>query len=70
MLRGWPRVHLEPGKNFVEVNEKNFKEKASYYLEHEEERIKIAKRGMETARKYLDVKDSVGNFIKIMKEVV
>ncbi len=70
MPAGGEIFHLEPGKNFVEVNEKNFKEKASYYLEHEEERIKIAKRGMETARKYLDVKDSVGNFIKIMKEVV
>lgn len=34
-----------PGHHFVEINEDNFLEKAQYYLEHEEERNKIALQG-------------------------
>lgn len=35
---------------FVEINEHNYLEKAYYYLEHEAERLEIAKRGYEMVR--------------------
>lgn len=34
-----------PGEHFVAINEYNFEEKARYYLDHEEERIRIARQG-------------------------
>lgn len=70
MPLGGEFIHLVPGKNFVEINEENFIEKISYYLENEDERIKIAKRGMETARKFLDVKDSVSQFVRNLESVI
>lgn len=39
------------GKTFVEINEDNYREKAMYYLEHEEERWQIAYRGYEMVRR-------------------
>ncbi|MBN8207254.1 glycosyltransferase family 1 protein [Bacillus sp. NTK071] len=38
------------GKTYVEINQSNFAEKAKYYLDNEEERITIAKRGEELIR--------------------
>lgn len=45
-------LHLKPDHNFVEINKDNWKEKILYYVEHDEEREQIAKRGLETIRKY------------------
>lgn len=38
------------GKTFVEITEHNYLEKAMYYLEHEDERLEIARRGYEMIR--------------------
>lgn len=38
------------GVTFVEVNEQNYLKRAYYYLEHEEERLKIARRGYDMIR--------------------
>jgi len=70
MPSGGEVFHLEPDKNFVEITVKNYKEKILYYLENEGERMRIAKRGMETSKKYLDVRSSVRRFIRIMEEVI
>lgn len=45
-------LHLIPDYNYVEINESNFKEKITYYLENKELREKIAQRGYETVTKY------------------
>lgn len=45
-------LHLEAGKNYVEIDNSNWKEKLAYYLEDETEREKIAKKGYETMLKY------------------
>lgn len=70
MLAPYPKggnlYHLEPDKNFVNINEENFKDKIQYYLEDENERIKITKLGIKTANKYLKVQDSVTRFIKTL----
>ncbi len=34
-----------PGVHFVDINKKNFKEKAKYYLRHDRERLKITEQG-------------------------
>lgn len=62
--------HLEPDKNFVDVNEQNFEDKIQYYLEDENERLRITKNGIKTAEKYLNVQDSVANFIKTMEAII
>lgn len=36
-----------PGVNFVDVTESDFREKADYYLHHEEERMEISQRGFD-----------------------
>lgn len=38
------------GKTFVAINEHNFTEKAAYYLEHEAERLAIARNGFDMVR--------------------
>ncbi|MFB5761230.1 glycosyltransferase [Paenibacillus medicaginis] len=41
-----------PDQHFVDINEDNFVEKAQYYLDHEEERIQIARNGYELVQNY------------------
>lgn len=45
-------LHFRPNYNFVEVNETNFKEKITYYLENEKERKRIIKNARKTIEKY------------------
>ena len=67
---GGDSYHLEPDKNFVNINEKNFKDKIQYYLEDENERVKITKLGIKTANKHLKVQDSVTRFIKTLEGAI
>lgn len=67
---GGPLYHLKPGKNFVDINKDNFEEQIEYYLTNEDERLKITQCGIETANKYLNVQDSVANFVKTMENVI
>ena len=45
-------LHFKPNWNFVEINKSNWKDKLKYYLDHDEEREEIARRGRETILKY------------------
>ena len=45
-------LHFIPNHNFVEVNESNFKEKITYYLENEKERKHIVRNARKTVEKY------------------
>ena len=45
-------LHFKSGWNFVEINKGNWKDKLKYYLNHDEEREEIARRGYETVMKY------------------
>jgi len=45
-------MHLEPHRNFVPLELRNFRETLKYYLEHNDESEKIARRGYETFMKY------------------
>jgi len=52
-----------PGENFVEVDETNFEEKVNYYLEHEDERLRIARSGMQMAHERHTTKQRVKEFV-------
>ncbi|GAG39725.1 unnamed protein product, partial [marine sediment metagenome] len=45
-------LHFRPDWNFVEINKHNWSQRLRYYLDHDEEREQIAKRGYETVMKY------------------
>jgi len=45
-------LHFEDGVNYVEIGLTDFRKKIRYYLEHDEERRKIAEQGYETYLKY------------------
>lgn len=49
---GAERMHLEPDRNFIEVDRLNWVEKLRHYVESDEERETIAKRGHETVMKH------------------
>jgi glycosyltransferase involved in cell wall biosynthesis len=46
------KLHFVSGENYVEITEKDWKEKLEYYLEDDVERERIARNGYETAMKY------------------
>ncbi len=53
---------------FVEINPKNFLAKAMYYLEHENERKEIARRGYEMVRKRHSTTIRARQFVNIVKD--
>jgi spore maturation protein CgeB len=63
-------LHFTPGLNFVEINEDDFLYKVKYYLKHDEERIEIARRGLETIEKYHTVQIRATQLIEYLKAIV
>ncbi|MFP3886609.1 glycosyltransferase [Priestia filamentosa] len=59
-----------PGVNFVSINENNFEEKADYYLEHEEERKKIALNGMRLIQQKHSTRQRVIEFMEKIGEIL
>lgn len=58
------------GKTFVSVNRNNFKEKAIYYLKHEEERIQITRRGYLMIRNKHSTKQRVTELIQQIQQII
>lgn len=63
-------LHFEPGFDFVEINKENFLEKIRYYLRHENERRKIARRGCETVKKYHTVTIRAKQLVDYLKNII
>lgn len=59
-----------PGKHFVEINKDNFLEKAKYYLEHEEERKKIAQQGYRMIHKKHTVSIRAAQLVSYIEEIL
>lgn len=58
------------GYTFVSVNETNFIERAIYYLEHEEERIQIARNGYLMVKNNHSTKQRAAELIQHIKHVI
>ena len=63
-------LHFETDVNFVDVNTDNFMEKISYYLDNEDERRLIARRGKETVMKHHTVETRVKQLTDIFREAL
>ena len=62
--------HFEPGVDFdYFIDEEDMMRKIDYYLEHEEERRKIAKNGYEKVKKYHSYKIRLKEMFQIVEEV-
>lgn len=59
-----------PGKNFVDINENDFYEKAKYYLEHEEERKRIADAGYEFIHEFHSTKVRAKQLVQKITEII
>lgn len=59
-----------PNKNFVEVDEHNLLDNARYYLENEDERMKIVRNGNNIIRKYHTVDIRIDELLSYIKEVI
>lgn len=59
-----------PGENFVAINKENFEEKAYYYLQHEEERKRIAYNGMMMAHQKHSTTKRVLDFLTIIEDIL
>jgi hypothetical protein len=55
------------GETFVEITRQNFLQKARYYLEHEEERLEIAKRGFDMVHQNYRTEQRAKDFVKTIK---
>jgi spore maturation protein CgeB len=62
--------HFEDGFNFVDVNLENFTDKIRYYLDHEDERLRIAKNGLDTILKYHTVEIRVGQMLDVFRKTL
>lgn len=62
-------LHFKPGYNFVTIDDENFMEKIRYYLEHEDERKEIAKRGYETVKKYHTTEIRAKQLVDYLKQI-
>jgi spore maturation protein CgeB len=59
-----------PGVNFISINEENFEEKASYYLQHENERRMIALNGMRLSHQKHSTGKRVNDFVNEIKKII
>lgn len=57
-------------ETFVAINKYNFKEKAVYYLQNEEERIRIARNGFEMVKKNHSTEKRAGELIQHIKRII
>lgn len=69
-LRELTDLGFTPGKHFVEINKTNFLEKAKYYLEHEEERKKIAQQGYEMVHKQHTVAIRANQLVSYIQKIL
>ena len=60
-----PELHFEDGYNIVSIDEQNVLQKIQYYIEHEDERLRIAKNGYETIQKWHTMERRAFQFIKL-----
>ncbi len=62
-------LYFEPGRDLVVFeNEQELAERAAYYLDHEEERRKIARSGHEKVKKYHSYKIRIAQMLEVLKE--
>lgn len=61
--------HLIPDENFVVINENNFKEKFRYYLEDEEERLRIVENMYQTTIKHHNIEKIVEDFLQVLSKL-
>jgi spore maturation protein CgeB len=59
-----------PGVNFIEINRNNFLEKAQYYLEHEDERKRIAEEGFKMVHSKHTVSIRAAQLVKLIEEIL
>lgn len=59
-----------PGKHFVDITEKDFEEKANYYLDHEKIRKKIAKQGYEMVCKMHSTVNRAKQLVNIIQGIL
>lgn len=59
-----------PGTHYVSINEKNFLKKAEYYLEHKEERVKIAKQGYEFIHRRHSLEVRAAEMVRMIKGII
>ena len=58
------------GDTFVEIDEENLLEKATYYLHHETERMEIAARGYDMVRKHHSTEKRADQFINYIRNIL
>ncbi|MEQ8175548.1 MAG: glycosyltransferase [Syntrophomonadaceae bacterium] len=61
---------FEPGVHFVAIDDRNFEEKARYYLVHEEERLKIAKQGYEMVHSRHSTAQRAREMVNIIQNIL
>lgn len=59
--------HLVPDRNFVAINKDNFEKKLRYYLEDEDERLRLAESIYQTTTKHHDSEKTVEKFIEVLE---
>lgn len=59
-----------PGVNYVEIDENNFVEKAYYYLEHPEERMKVTEQGYKMVHKKYTTEQRAVVLKRMINEIV
>jgi spore maturation protein CgeB len=59
-----------PGVHFVDINEENFAAKAEYYLEHEDERLKIVEEGYKMVHAHHSTLQRVMQFLQIVESIL
>jgi glycosyltransferase involved in cell wall biosynthesis len=63
-------LHFVPDYNFISIDTENFLNKIQYWLENEDERLKIARRGYETCLKYHTVEVRTRELKKMLEEII
>lgn len=65
-----PELHFEDGVNIIQVTMKDFLRKVRYYLDNEEERLTIAKRGYNTIQKWHTIERRASKFVELCKLLI